>query len=71
MIEMKLGTLFYQTFIADPELRPKHFLGTAFPVTPDGGSCRTRPRNPDHPRNEDAKPLAEIPRADIAFVHNL
>ena len=83
---MKLGTLFYQTFIADPELRPKHFLGTAFPVTPDGGFVTCRHVLDVNTEDGDVLvildnesnryvPLGNVeypksPDLDIAFVHN-
>ena len=42
MTSLTLGVFFYQVMLAGPDLQPRQSLGTAFPITPDGGlmTCR-------------------------------
>ena len=39
---MEIRTFFYQVYLAGPDLGLRQFLGTAFPITPNGGliTCR-------------------------------
>ena len=42
MAPLKLAAFFYQVMLAGPDLQPRQLLGTAFPITPNGGlmTCR-------------------------------
>ena len=39
---MIINSFFYSIYLTGPELQPRKFLGSAFPITPDGGliTCR-------------------------------
>ena len=83
---MKVSTFFYQIFLAGPNLEVRQFLGTAFPIAPNGGLMTCRYVT-DVNKTEDellvivdgqsnqAVPIGDIkypslPDLDIAFIPN-